>query len=337
MTASVRSLEARRRTRRGALRLLPPPGSVPAVQAPASPSRQHSASLRQAIEESLQEAWRRLAPEVVRRTNDEVEKRIRRIPTRLNEYGYDPWGFNVDVARRALVATTLLYRHYFRVDTYGLENLPDGRVLLIANHAGQIALDAAMIGTATFLEREPPRILRGMGEYWLPTVPFVSELMVRTGSVVGTPKNCADLLRNEEAVIAFPEGVRGMNKLFSERYRLQRFGLGFMRLALATGTPILPVAVVGSEEQAPGLANLRSLGRILGMPSFPITLTWPWLGPLGLLPLPVKYRIHFGKPMRFQGDADDEDAAIARKVAKVKHAIQTMLDRGVRERRGIFF
>src|SRR5690606_20441619 len=148
----------------------------------------------------------------------------------------------------------------------------------------------------------------------------------------GTPKNCVDLLHNEEAVIAFPEGVRGMNKLFSERYQLQRFGTGFMRLALATRTPILPVAVIGSEEQAPAIANLKSLGRLLGMPAFPITITWPWLGPLGLLPLPTKYRIYFGKPLHFDGDPDDEDAIIARKVGTVVDTIQGMLDQGLRER-----
>jgi 1-acyl-sn-glycerol-3-phosphate acyltransferase len=185
-----------------------------------------------------------------------------------------------------------------------------------------VAIDAAMIGTAAFWEGEPPRILRGMGEYWLPTVPFVSTLMSRTGSVVGTPKNCVDLLRNEEAVIAFPEGIRGMNKLFTERYSLQRFGFGFMRLALKSRTPIVPVAVVG---------------RLLVMPAFPITLTWPWFGPLGLLPLPVRYRIYFGTPMRFEGDPDDDDAAIGRRVSKVKQAIQSMLDNGVRERPSIFF
>jgi 1-acyl-sn-glycerol-3-phosphate acyltransferase len=262
---------------------------------------------------------------------------MRRVPTRLNEYGYDPWGLNVDVARNAIVISTLIYRYYFRVETHGTENLPEGRVLVISNHAGQIALDAAMIGTAAFWEGEPPRIVRGMGEYWLPTVPFVSTLMSRTGSVVGTPKNCIDLLRNEEAVIAFPEGIRGMNKLFSERYQLQRFGFGFMRLALATKTPIVPVAVVGSEEQAPAIANLTSLGRLLGAPAFPITLTWPWLGPLGLLPFPVKYRIYFGKPLHFEGNPDDDDAAIGRRVARVKQNIQSMLDQGVRERPSIFF
>ena len=286
--------------------------------------------------EALRQTWKQFDPDIVGAINAEIETRMRRIPTRLNEYGYDPWGLNTDAARLALVITTLAYRYYFRVETHGIENLPSGRLLVISNHAGQIAIDAAMIGTAVFREAEPPRILRGMGEYWLPTVPFINEMMSRTGSVVGTPKNCTDLLRNDEAVIAFPEGIRGMNKLFSDRYRLQRFGSGFMRLALATDTPIVPVAVVGSEEQAPAIANLASLARLLGMPAFPITLTWPWLGPLGLMPLPVKYRIYFGKPLRFTGDSDDEDATIAKQVTKVKHTIQSMLDRGVRKRSGIF-
>lgn len=285
----------------------------------------------------LGEIANRFNPDVVRSVNDEIARRMRRIPTELNEFGYDPWGLNVDVARRALVVSTLLYRYYFRVDAHGIENLPKGRALLIGNHAGQVALDAAMIGTATFLEADPPRILRGMGEYWLPTLPFVSIIMSRTGSVVGTPKNCVDLLEKEEAVVAFPEGVRGMNKLFRDRYRLQRFGYGFMRLALATKCPIVPVAVVGSEEQAPGLANLPTVGRLLGMPAFPITLTWPLLGPLGMIPFPVKYRIYFGKPLRFKGDSDEEDAAIGKRVDRVKDAIQSMLEAGVRARHSIFF
>src|SRR5215468_8172798 len=335
MTAQVKSLETRRRARQAQAarpatvappRLIPPP---PLPSTPATPM--------ELLAEAAREFWRGLSPNPLSALNDEIAERLRRMPTRLNEYGYDPWGLNIDAIRRALVVTTLLYRHYFRVETSGIENVPDGRVLVIANHAGQVALDAAMIGTATILEREPPRIMRGMGEYWLPTVPFLNLLMSRTGSVVGTPKNCMDLLRIEEAVIAFPEGIRGMNKLFSERYRLQRFGSGFMRLALATKTPIVPVAVVGSEEQAPAIANLTGLARLLGIPAFPITLTWPLLGPFGLLPLPVKYRIYFGKPLRFEGDPDDEDAVIDRKVARVVDTIQSMLDRGLRERAGIFF
>ncbi len=341
MPAQVESLDRRRRARQAAPS--PQPATAPRraakpgpVLMPAPPARPKPTAW-EILRQGLRELAHDLNPDIVSAINDEAAARMRRIPTRLNEFGYDPWGFNVDVARRALVITTLLYRYYFRVETHGIEHLPAGRALIISNHAGQVALDAAMIGTAMFLEAEPPRIVRGMGEYWLPTLPFVNVLMSRTGSVVGTPKNCIDLLHNEEAVIAFPEGVRGMNKLFSDRYRLQRFGSGFMRLALATKTPIVPVAVVGSEEQAPGLANLEAVGRLLGMPAFPITLTWPLLGPLGLIPFPVKYRIYFGKPMRFEGDADDEDAVIGRHVGKVKQAIQGMLDAGVRERPSIFF
>lgn len=337
MTAPIESLDARRRARQRTtrtarvtpLRALPAP--LPPAVRPVPPRR----TARELFAEALHELWQQINPEIL--DNEAMAARLRRIPTQLNEYGYDPWGFNVDVARQALAVTSLLYRKWFRVETHGIENLPDGRVLVIANHAGQVALDAAMIGTATVLERDPPRIMRAMGEYWLPTVPFVNLLMIRTGSVVGTPKNCIDLLNQEEAVMAFPEGIRGMNKLFSERYRLQRFGSGFMRLALATRAPIVPVAVVGSEEQAPAIANLQGVAQLLGLPAFPITLTFPLLGPLGLIPLPVKYRIYFGKPLRFEGNPDDEDAVIEKKVQKVVDTIQAMLDHGVRERAGIFF
>jgi 1-acyl-sn-glycerol-3-phosphate acyltransferase len=171
-----------------------------------------------------------------------------------------------------------------------------------------------------------------MHDFGTGAVPFINLMMVRMGSVVGTPKNCIDLLHNDEAVIAFPEGVRGMNKLYRDAYKLQEFGLGFMRLAISTDTPIVPVAVVGSEEQAPGIANLKWVGRLIGAPSFPITLTWPWLGPLGLIPLPVKYRIYFGEPMHFHGDANDEDEVIGRQVEEVK-ARSTCFEARVKRRR----
>jgi 1-acyl-sn-glycerol-3-phosphate acyltransferase len=160
--------------------------------------------------------------------------------------------------------------------------------------------------------------------------------MHRLGSVVGTPKNCIDLLENGEAVIAFPEGVRGISKLFWERYRLREFGHGFMRLALSTGAPVVPVAVIGSEEQTIAIANLERLGRRIGLPSFPITLTFPWLGPLGLVPLPVKYRIRWGKPMHFTGGPDEDDHAVGEKVEEVRGTIQRMLDEGLARRESWF-
>jgi 1-acyl-sn-glycerol-3-phosphate acyltransferase len=291
----------------------------------------------QAIVSLTRAATGDLLPQTIGELQHEIGERMLRIPTRLNAYGYDPFGFHPASASHALLVTALLYRYWFRVEAHGLEHLPGGRVLLIGNHAGQIAIDAGMIATACFLEAEPPRVVRGMGEYWLPTVPWVNIMMVRSGSVVGTRKNCIDLLENEEAVIAFPEGIRGMNKLIWERYQLQEFGQGFMRLALETNTPIVPIAVVGSEEQAPAIANLLPLARLLRMPAFPVTLTWPWCGALGLLPLPVKYRIYFGEPMRFAGNPSDEDEVIAEKVEQVKARIATMLAEGLAARRSLFW
>ena len=277
-----------------------------------------------------------LTPEVLTRLADEIDEKLSRAPAHLNAYQYDPWGFHPESARRLFLLTAVLYRYWFRVENFTIENLPAGRCLVIGNHAGQIALDAAMICLAALLEAEPPRVLRGMGEFFLPNVPFLNIIMHRLGSVVGTPKNCTDLLENDEAVIAFPEGVRGISKLFWERYRLKDFGLGFMRLALATGAPIVPVAVVGSEEQTIAIANLESLGRRIGLPALPITLTFPWLGPLGLVPLPVKYRIYWGKPMKFEGDPDDEDRVVAEKVEKVRATIQKMVDGGLQKRTSWF-
>jgi 1-acyl-sn-glycerol-3-phosphate acyltransferase len=267
----------------------------------------------------------------------EIRERLLHIPTELNEYGYDPFGLHPETLEDVMLFGALLYHYWFRVETHGIERVPKGRVLLISNHAGQVALDAVMIGTAMLLEGTPPRAIRGMGEFWLPTLPWVNLFMVRTGSVVGTRKNCVDLLDADEAVIAFPVGVRGMNKLYRDAYQLKEFGHGFMRLALATDTPIVPIAVIGSEEQAPGLANLESLGNLMGMPAFPITLTWPWLGPLGMVPLPVKYHIHFGEPLRFTGNANDEDEVIAEKVDEVKGSIAAMFAQGLATRRGIFW
>jgi 1-acyl-sn-glycerol-3-phosphate acyltransferase len=175
-----------------------------------------------------------------------------------------------------------------------------------------------------------------MGEYYLPTIPFFSVFMHRVGSVVGTPSNCAHLLAHEEAIMVFPEGERGFVKTFRQRYQLQRFGLGFMRLALETGTPIVPVGIVGGEEQSPGLANLRPIGRLIGSPAFPVTLTFPWLGLAGFVPLPVKFHIRFGEAMRFVGDPSEEDASIEKKVEKVKDRIRALIAEGRRARRNWF-
>lgn len=267
---------------------------------------------------------------------ERVDARLGEVPAHLNEYGYDPWGLHPESLRHAAIPLLLLYERYFRVAAHGIRDVPDGPVLLIANHAGQLPFDALMIATAMLMEAEPPRLVRGMAEYWISELPFASVWAARGGGVAGTPQTCREMLEAGEAVLAFPEGVRGMNKTYSERYRLQRFGIGFMRLALETRTTIVPVAVVGSEEQQPGLANAASVAKLLNIPAFPITPTFPWLGPLGLLPFPVKYQIYFGSPMQFQGSADEDDAGIERRVDDVRAVISDLLERGRRERQGVF-
>jgi 1-acyl-sn-glycerol-3-phosphate acyltransferase len=278
-----------------------------------------------------------LPPLPLRGLMREIDERTARIPTRVNEYGYDPFGFQPKYARTLTAGMAFFYRYWFRVETQGLENVPDGRVLLIANHAGNtFAWDGAMLAMALFLEAEPPRMVRGMAEYYLPQIPFFGTFMHRAGSVVGTPRNCVQLLEHGEAVMVFPEGERGFVKTLRHRYELQRFGLGFMRLALETGTPIVPVGIVGSEEQSPGLLRSRALGRLIGAPVAPLTLTMPWLGPAGMVPLPVKFRIHLGPPLHFEGDPTDDDAHIEQKVEVVKDAIRSLIAEGLAERRTWF-
>lgn len=267
----------------------------------------------------------------------ELRARLDRLEARLNEYGVDPFGFDPRFITPALPFIQFFYQKYFRVQCEGIEQLPAGRVLLISNHSGQLPIDAMMIVSAVFFHAEPPRMLRSMVETWVPTLPFVSYLFPRWGQIVGTRDNCLRLLEREEAILAFPEGVRGISKPFSQRYQLQEFGLGFMRLALMSNAPVVPVAVVGAEEQAPALANVKPLARLMGFPAFPVTPTFPWLGPLGLLPLPSRYRITFGKPMRFTGNPDDEDQVISQKVSRVRQTIQRMLHDGLKAREHVFW
>jgi len=287
--------------------------------------------------EALADLAGALMPLSARSLQSQLEERLRKVPNRLNEYGFDRYGLRPDLVRRIALPGLLLYRYYFRAATHGIDRLPAGRVLLIANHAGQLPFDGLMLAIALLMEAEPPRIVRAMGEYWIPRIPVFNILAARGGTLVGTPENCVQMLENGECVAVFPEGVRGMNKLYRERYQLQRFGLGFMRLALETGTPIVPVGIVGPEEQQPGLANLQRVGRMIGMPAFPITPGFPWLGPLGLLPLPVRYRLYFGEPLQFEGNANEDDASVEQRVDVVREAIHGLLQRGLDEREGVFW
>jgi 1-acyl-sn-glycerol-3-phosphate acyltransferase len=261
-----------------------------------------------------------------------TQERLDKLTPPANEYGVDPYGFDADFTVAALAPFVWLYRKYFRVRTSGIEKVPgEGRVLIVANHSGQLPFDAAMLGVSLLVDKDPPRAARALVEKWVPRLPFVSTFYARLGQVVGTPENCRRLLAAGEAIMVFPEGVRGLNKPFRERYRLKEFGTGFLRLALETGAPIVPVGIVGAEEQSPSLTNLPTLARLLGMPALPLT-------PTGLvpLPLPTRYHILFGDPMHFTGSPDDEDAVLEQKVERVRAAVQALLERGLRERKTIF-
>jgi 1-acyl-sn-glycerol-3-phosphate acyltransferase len=278
-----------------------------------------------------------MLPGLLRGLQDEVAESFRKASLDLNEYGYDPYGFHPRAAQLPLALQALLYRYYFRAETFDIDRVPQGRVLLIANHAGQFAYDGAMLTVAMLLDAQPPRVCRGMGEFFLFKLPWVGNTGARMGMMVGTPANCVHMLENEQCVMVFPEGARGANKPFRKRYQLQGFGQGFMRLALETHTPIVPVGIVGSEEQQPGFANFEAAGRAIGLPSLPITISTPWLGLFGPgFALPVKYRMYFGEPLHFEGGADEEDASVEKKVDVVKEAMRGLLDRGRKERKGIF-
>ena len=278
-----------------------------------------------------------VVPLSVRELERDLDDRLAKATIQRNEYGFDPYGFEPGAAKAMYLPSALLHRFYFRVDSFDIERVPQGRVLLIANHAGQFAYDGAMLSVSMLLHASPPRIARGMGEYFLFRMPWVGTSGARMGMMVGTPANCVHMLEAEQCVMVFPEGARGANKPFRKRYQLQGFGQGFMRLALQTGTPIVPIGIVGSEEQQPGLANFESTGRALGLPSLPITISSPWLGLLGpAFALPTKYRIYFGEPMRLDGDGGEEDALVEQKVDAVKTEVAALIARGLEERTGIF-
>jgi 1-acyl-sn-glycerol-3-phosphate acyltransferase len=271
----------------------------------------------------------------IRLLGRDFEDRLRRVPMPMAAGGVDPFGLDPSWAKYAVGVAAFFHRFYFRTAVKGIEQVPTGRVLLVANHSGQFPLDGMLIVASMFLDAEPPRIVRSMVEKWTQTLPFVGTTFARLGQVVGVPENARRLLELGEVITVFPEGARGISKPFSERYRLTDFGLGFMRLALETDTPIVPLAVIGGEEQYISFGNVDVVARALGWPSFP--LMPQLLVPGGQLPLPTKYRIQFGEPMYFEGDPDDDDAVIEEKVARVKGTIQSMLNRGLKERKSIFW
>ena len=261
----------------------------------------------------------------------EVEARVDRLEIPFNRWGLDPYGIRKTDLVRGFSLLALLYKRYFRVTVHGREHVPArGRAMLVGNHSGGVALDGAMVLGSMLLEMEPPRLAQGMVEKFLNMVPFASLWSSRTGQFTGLPEHAVRLLQDERLLMVFPEGARGTAKLYWERHSLVQFGTGFMRLAMATGTPIVPFAFLGGGEAIPTVLNLYKLGRLFGAPYIPVT---PWVLPI---PRRVPLDIYYGEPMRFAGGANAEDAVIERQVAEVKDRIAQLIERGKRERRGSF-
>jgi 1-acyl-sn-glycerol-3-phosphate acyltransferase len=255
--------------------------------------------LRTGVEEGLDPvaAAERAATGLPRSVRDGVERMARRM---RGDYHEDEWGFDEEFAEAAYPLFEFLYEVWWRVTATGVHNVPShGRAMLVANHAGSLfPFDASMMTAAIMKEHPLPRWPRFMVLNWAFELPFLSAFMRRVGGVPANPDNAAGLLERDQMVMVFPEGVRGTGKPFSERYRLQRFGRGgFVEVALRTGSPIVPVAVVGSEEIYPKLAESTAAARLIGAPFVPITPTFPALGLLGLIPLPSRWRIEFCEPL----------------------------------------
>lgn len=269
--------------------------------------------------------FRQLREKLVSATLSTAEKsKVDRALKKLSSTGFDPWGVSPPTLMASLASTIWFYRRYFRVVTHGIQNIPEGRCLLIANHSGQVPIDAMLVATSVLLELEPPRLVRGMVERWAPSLPFISTFFSRNGQITGDIHNAKILLENDECVMVFPEGVAGSGKTIFDRYELQKFGTGFVRLAMETKTPIIPIGVIGCEEMLPSLSKLAPLAKMLGIPYIPVLPT--------VVPLPTKVTIRFGEPILFDSNPDEPDAEVYRKVEIVKNAIRTELETGLKIR-----
>jgi 1-acyl-sn-glycerol-3-phosphate acyltransferase len=247
-------------------------------------------------------------------------------------HGYDRFGMHPDFVALGETIGGPLHDRYFRVRSYGAENIPaTGPAILAANHSGTIPVDGAMLWTDVIRSTDPPRTARPVADHFVTALPVVSTLFARCGVVGGSRGNAKALLEAGELLMIFPEGVPGIGKLFRERYQLQDWRVGHCELAIRYRAPVVPVGIVGAEEQMPQLGKIP-VPKVLPIPYIPVTAT--------PLPLPVRYHIHYGEPLRFDQEYEPDDADDPEKVAaaarRVKAAVQALLDKGLSMREGIF-
>jgi 1-acyl-sn-glycerol-3-phosphate acyltransferase len=259
----------------------------------------------------------------------DVRARLERLELPWSRVGVDPFGVSKQHLGVFFTALRALYKSYFSVKAYGVENVPPrGRAMLVGNHSGGVAIDGAMVLASMFFEMSPPRLAHGMAEKFIAKLPFAGEWASRCGQFTGLPQHAVRLLESDRLLMVFPEGARGTAKLYPERNSLVQFGTGFMRLALETKTPIIPFAFLGGGEAIPTVMNAYRLGKLLGVPYVPVT---PYLL---ALPLPVQLEVYYGAPRFFEGTGSEDDAVIAGYVDEVKREIAAMIEAGQRRREG---
>lgn len=255
--------------------------------------------------------------------------------THVDEYGRD-----MAAVERARPIANFFYKQYWRVQTRGIEYVPQtGPALIVANHSGALAYDAVMIHMAILNEAPGERLTRFLAENFIYYLPFVGTFINRLGGVRACPENAERLLRDGELVAVFPEGLKGIGKLYKDRYHLARFGRGgAVRLAIKTGVPIIPCAVVGAEEIHPMIHRTQTLAKLFGLPFIPVTPTFPWLGPIGCMPLPSQWVITFGKPIDYShlpSDTVDDPFALHSLTENLRGHIQTLVHDGLATRKEI--
>ncbi|MBK8266003.1 MAG: acyltransferase family protein [Nannocystis sp.] len=256
-------------------------------------------------------------------TSKDVLERLERLDLPFNQYGMDPYGISKAHLGPFLTLLEGFYRRYFRVHAYGLEHVPDrGAGMLVGNHSGGIPADGGMILASLFLDHEPPRLAHGMVEKFAQEWPFVSQWFSRVGQLPGLPEHAIRLLREGRLLMVFPEGARGLGKLYKDRYNLLRFGTGFMRIALQSKAPVIPMAFIGGEEAMPTLFHANTLAKIVGAPYWPVP---PYIVPM---PMPLPCEIHYGEPIHFSGTGNEADHVIDGYVERVRDEIAKLIQDG---------
>ncbi len=258
------------------------------------------------------------------------------------EYEVDEFGFDEDFTDHVyLPALRPLYRSWFRVETFGMHNIPDtGGALVVANHSGTVPMDGLMTALAVHDDHPAHRRLRLLGADLVFKLQLVGSIARKTGNTLACNADAERLLQTGELVGVYPEGFKGVGKPFADRYKLQRFGRGgFVSAAIRTGVPIIPCSIVGAEEIYPMIGNLKSLARVLGIPYLPVTPTFPLLGPLGLIPLPSKWLIEFGEPIptaHLGTAAADDPMLVFNLTDEIRETIQQSLYSLLMQRGSVF-